>query len=86
MSTNVEVRNTITWAVTINTYTWAWYTHNQVTSSATWTITHNLGYYPNVQIEDSWGDSIIPQKIIQNSVNQITIEFQGSMAGKAYIS
>jgi len=62
------------------------YVHTQSVSSAIWTINHNLGFYPNVQVEDSSWDSVIWQKIIQNSVNQMIIEFQWSMAGKAYLS
>jgi len=60
--------------------------HIQTIASNVWTINHNLGFKPNIQIEDSAGDSVIPQKIIQNSINQILVEFQGAMAGKAYLS
>lgn len=62
------------------------YTFNQVVASSIWTIDHNLWFNPNVQIEDSAWDSVIPQKIIQNSVNQMIIHFMGSMSGKAYLS
>lgn len=86
MSTNIEVRNTLTWALTIYNYTGVGYTHNQIVASASWVVTHNLWYHPNVQIEDSAWDSVMPQKITQNSTNQMTIDFQGSMSGKAYLS
>lgn len=86
MSTNLEVRPNITWSLTVNNYTGSGYTHNQLVSSASWTIDHNLWFNPNIQIEDSSGDSVIPNRIIQNSSNQVTVEFQGSMSGKAYLS
>lgn len=86
MATNLEVRNVVTWSVTINTYTSSGYTHTQSTSVTSWVINHNLWFYPNVQIEDSSWDSVIPQKVIQNSINQMTVEFSGSMSGKAYLS
>ena len=34
------------------------YVHNQGTPAATWVIDHNLGWYPNVIVEDSGGSTV----------------------------
>ena len=61
------------------------YRHVQGVASATWTITHNLGFYPNVIIEDS-GGSTCEGEIVWNNDNQITVTFSVAFAGVAYLS
>lgn len=61
------------------------YHHTQGTSSATWTINHNLGWYPNVTIQDS-GGSIVEGEITYTSVNSLTVTFTGAFSGNAYLS
>ena len=61
------------------------FTHDQMTPSAVWTITHNLGFFPNVTAFDSAGTEIIGQ-IDHVSQNSMTITFSSSNAGKAYLS
>jgi hypothetical protein len=61
------------------------YYHTQGTSSAVWTITHNLGWYPNVTVQDS-GGSIVEGEINYTSSQALTITFTGAFSGKAYLS
>ena len=56
------------------------YTHNQSTTSNTWTITHNLNRFPSVTVVDS-ADTIVYGTVVYNSANQLTITFfEGSSA------
>ena len=66
------------------------YTHNQNTTSNTWTITHNLNRFPSVTVVDT-GNTVVIGTIVYNSVNQLTITFfqAGSalaFSGKAYLN
>lgn len=61
------------------------YVHDQAIPNAVWVVTHNLGYYPNVTVEDSGGNEHMPD-IVYNSNNQMTLTFIASMGGKAYLS
>ena len=66
------------------------YTHNQNTTSNTWTITHNLNRFPSVTVVDS-ADTIVYGTVVYNSANQLTITFfqAGSalaFSGKAYLN
>lgn len=80
----VDARQWPAWPwTTVESYS---YYHIQTTSSVLWTIPHNLGFYPNVTIEDSAWDTVLPNKIEQDGVNQIKIHFQGAMSWKAYLS
>jgi hypothetical protein len=53
--------------------------------AATWTIVHNLGWYPNVTIQDSAG-SIVEGEIAYTSVNALTVTFSSAFSGNAYLS
>ena len=48
-------------------------------------ITHNLGFYPNVTVKASTGD-ILETGIDYNSINQITLTMAQPFAGTAYLS
>ena len=48
-------------------------------------ITHNLGFYPNVTVKTSGGD-ILETGIDYNSINQITLTMAQPFAGTAYLS
>lgn len=61
------------------------YTHNQGSSASTWTITHNLGYYPSVTVVDN-GDNVVIGDVSYVSVNQVSVSFSASFGGKAYLS
>lgn len=58
--------------------------HDQSSASATWTINHNQGRYPSVDIIDSAGNHVIGD-IKHNSVNQLVATFDNAFAGKAII-
>lgn len=61
------------------------YHHTQGTSSAVWNITHYLGWYPNVTVQDS-GGSIVEGEISYTSSNALTVTFSGAFRGDAYLS
>jgi hypothetical protein len=60
--------------------------HTQGSSSATWTVAHNLGQkFCNVTVVDSADDVIIPQSITFNTVNQLTVVFNTSITGTVVV-
>jgi hypothetical protein len=61
------------------------YVHNQGTTSATWSILHNLGWYPNVTIIDSAGTTV-EGDVSHISQNLVSITFSGAFTGVAYLS
>jgi hypothetical protein len=63
------------------------YLHTQSSSSSTWTITHNLNYkYLSVTVYDSSDNVMLPESIVANSENQLTISFGVSESGYAMLS
>ena len=63
-----------------------YYEHEQGTSAAIWTITHNLGFRPSVIAMDSVYFNTVEGEIVHNSENELTIEFSGAFSGKAYLT
>jgi hypothetical protein len=63
----------------------AGFTHNQGTPAATWTITHNLGYFPNVTVEDS-GGSTVEGELVHLSNIQLQLTFSAAFSGIAFLS
>ena len=61
------------------------YVHVQGSASSTWTINHNLGFFPNVEIVDSAGSSVIGNYQYING-NTLIATFRDPFAGKAYLS
>jgi len=62
------------------------YVHNQVTSSTTWTIVHNLGQQiVQVMLYDSAGLWIQPQSIQLNSSTQCTVTLLSPESGQAIV-
>jgi len=61
------------------------YVHDQSSASATWTVTHNLNKRPAVSVVDSAGTLIICD-VQYDSDNQVTLTFDDSTAGKAYLN
>jgi len=49
------------------------------------TLTHDLGFYPNVTVKNSAGD-VLETGIDYNSINQITLTMAQPFAGTAYLS
>lgn len=62
------------------------YEHDQGPASATWVIIHNFGYSPaSVRAVDTGGIEIVGQvEDVDN--NTLTIKFNASFSGKAFIS
>jgi hypothetical protein len=61
------------------------YIHIQSAAASTWTINHNLGYYPAVSIVDS-GESVVIGDVTYISTNTLSVSFTASFGGKAYLS
>jgi hypothetical protein len=59
--------------------------HYQQLPSATWTITHGMGFVPNVTVCDTQGTSGTGDVRIVNA-NTITVSFAFPFAGTAYLS
>jgi len=58
------------------------YVHTQTTPSTTWTINHNLGYRPAVELLDT-GSQEIDAEIAHPSVNQTVVTLNPATAGLA---
>lgn len=61
------------------------YVHDQPSASTTWSITHNMKFYPNVSIVDTALSKVIGE-VTYLSENALTVTFSHSFAGKAYLS
>lgn len=61
------------------------YHHTQSIASANWVINHNLGWYPNLTVQDSSG-SVVEGEIAYNNSNTLTVTFTGAFSGDAYLS
>jgi len=61
------------------------YTHTQGVASSTWTINHNLGFYPNLTVQDSAG-TIYEGEITYTDSGSLTVTFSSAFSGKAYLS
>lgn len=63
----------------------AGYIHTQTTASTTWTINHNLGFRPAVELLDS-GAQEIDGAVAHPSVNQTIVTLNPATAGIARLS
>ena len=61
------------------------YIHTQGVASDTWTINHNLGFNPAVSIVDS-GENVVIGDVTYISTNTLSVSFNASFGGKAYLS
>jgi len=61
------------------------YRHIQNTPATTWTIVHNLSFYPNVTIYNTADDQVEGSVIHTNSTT-LVITFSSALAGKAHLS
>lgn len=61
------------------------YVHTQLAASNVWEIQHNLDKFVAAFIVDS-GESVVIGDIEYNDTNKITIKFQASFSGKAYLN
>jgi len=61
------------------------YIHTQGVPSSSWTIHHNLGFYPNLTVQDSAG-TIYEGEISYTNSDSLTVTFSSSFSGTAYLS
>lgn len=61
------------------------FVYEQTPAASTWTINHNLGYYPNVRVQDSAGSNVIGD-VTYIDENTMRIVFSGAFQGTAYLS
>jgi len=64
----------------------AYFFFSQPTAASTWTIVHNLGFYPNVSVADSTNREIVPGDITYTNATTVTLTFNPAVAGSAYLS
>jgi hypothetical protein len=72
-------------AITINQGGGLQYSYHQSAASTIWTITHNLGFVPNVTTVNEAGTEIIGVVTTLNSAVAV-VEFSDAVAGYAYLS
>lgn len=60
------------------------FVHDQSTPAATWSITHNLGTKPSVDVVDSSGNLLMVE-VDYPTDNQTVITFPAPQAGTAYL-
>ena len=61
------------------------YHFHKLVASSTWTIAHNLNFYPNVTVVDSAG-TIVEGEITYTNRNSLSLNFQSAFSGNAYLS
>lgn len=61
------------------------YRHTQNAALTTWTIVHNLAFYPNVTVFNSAGDQV-EGSVVHNDTNSLTVTFSTAISGKAHLS
>lgn len=61
------------------------YVHTQVSASTTWSVTHNLRFYPNVSIVDSALSNVMGE-VTYIDENSLTVSFSAAFSGKAFLS
>lgn len=61
------------------------FAHQQASASDTWTIEHNLGFYPSVTVFMSSGD-VVEGSISHDDQDNLTITFSVAISGTAYLS
>ena len=61
------------------------YRHTQNAALSTWTISHNLNFYPNVAVFNTASDQV-EGVVTHINETQLTISFSSAIAGKAHLS
>ena len=61
------------------------YTHTQASAASTWTINHNLGFRPSVELL-STGSQEIEGDVVHTSTNQTVVTFTSAVAGFARLN
>lgn len=66
--------------------TWGTYRHVQANADTVWTIPHNLGFRPNVAVQDSAGETVVPGAVDCPDSNTMVLSFSAALAGEAFLS
>lgn len=61
------------------------YVHTQASISSTWTVNHNLGFFPNVTVLDN-SNRILETYIQYDNINTATIIMNSAASGKAFLT
>jgi hypothetical protein len=61
------------------------YQHSQPTAASTWTITHNLGVQPTIQVR-SLGGLVVDAEVLHLSASTAQVTFDAPFAGYAICS
>jgi len=61
------------------------YRHTQNAPLTTWTISHNLNFYPNVTVFNSAGDQV-EGNVTHANETLLTVTFSTALSGKAHLS
>jgi hypothetical protein len=61
------------------------YRHTQNTPLTTWTVNHNLNFYPNVTVFNSAGNQV-EGNVVHTNATTLTITFSTTVSGKAHLS
>jgi hypothetical protein len=61
------------------------YVHTQASISNSWTINHNLNFFPNVTVLDN-ANRILETYIQYNNLNSVTIIMNSPASGKAFLT
>ena len=80
-----EITSTTVQAAITEVRTRSRFVHDQTSASTTWSITHNMKFFPNVSIVDTALSKVIGE-VVYTSENALTVTFSQSFAGKAYLS
>lgn len=61
------------------------YVHSQESALSVWTINHNLGTRPAIEVRNAAGQVILAE-VVHNSANQATANFVAAILGTAFCS
>lgn len=61
------------------------YVHTQASASSTWSISHNLGYFPDVAVFTVGGVEVVAE-VVHTSTNVTVVSFAAPMSGSARLS
>jgi hypothetical protein len=61
------------------------FTYGQAPPAAVWDITHNLGFFPDVQVFDNSGDEV-EGDVTHVSDNELVLTFSAPISGVAYLN
>jgi hypothetical protein len=61
------------------------YVHTQTTPATVWTISHNLGFIPNITVVDSF-EQVVEGSYEYLNATTVRLTFDGAFSGKAYLS